>query len=277
VITSHPFLVLGSGAMACLFAARLQASGQQVVMLDAWLEGLEAIRIHGIQILTENGSDTFSGIKTTSNYEDCRDIQYGLILSKSWQSNWAAEQLKFCLPANGIALSLQNGLGNLETLTKSLGEGRIAVGVTTLGATLLKPGLIRAHENGEVILSNDRRLESFTNIFQNAGFNVRIESDINAIQWGKLMVNAAVNPLSAITQTPNGQLLANPYTNSLMRLIIQEVADVAKNAGIHLPFDDPFLHVENIINATAGNYPSMYQDYIRGAISEIENIKDENG
>lgn len=241
-------------------------------MLDTWNEGLEAIRKNGITIITENQHLNFKGIETTSSPENCHDVHLAIVLLKSWQTDWAAQQLKTCLHASGIALTLQNGLGNDEILAASIGEKRTCAGVTTLGATLLEPGVIRAHEHGEVILPQDQRLEGLTTTLQKAGFTIQFEPDIRVLQWGKLIINAAVNPLTAIMQIPNGQLLTNPFASALMKMIVQEAADVARAANITLPCTDPFANVERVIRATAGNYPSMYQDFMRGAISEIDFI-----
>lgn len=243
-----------------------------VIMLDTWDEGLQAIRRNGITMITDKQKLNVKGIETISNPENCHDIHLALVLLKSWQTDWAAQQLKICLPASGIALTLQNGLGNDEILAASIGQKRTCAGVTTLGATLLEPGVIRAHERGEVILPQDQRLEELTTALQKAGFTIQFEPDIRVLQWGKLIINAAVNPLTAIMQIPNGQLLTNSFASELMKMIVQEAANVARAAKITLPHADPFANVERVIRATAGNYPSMYQDFRRGAISEIDSI-----
>ena len=73
---------------------------------------------------------------------------YALVLVKSWQTERAAGQLAACLAQDGLALTLQNGLGNRETLAAALGAQRVAAGVTTLGATLLGPGRVRLAGEG---------------------------------------------------------------------------------------------------------------------------------
>ena len=49
-------LVVGTGALACLFAARLSGAGVEVTMLGSWPEGLAALRQHGVRLLDLNGS-----------------------------------------------------------------------------------------------------------------------------------------------------------------------------------------------------------------------------
>ncbi len=113
--TARPaVLIVGTGAMACLFGARLAAHAQ-VTMLGTWREGLAALGSSGIR-LQVNGILQVAPVRATDNPEDCRGARLALVLVKSWQTGRAALQLKQCLSDEGVALTLQNGLGNRERL-----------------------------------------------------------------------------------------------------------------------------------------------------------------
>src|SRR5512138_726367 len=137
-------LIVGTGALASLFAARLARAGQAVTMLGTWKEGLKAIRENGIRFLDSNEVDHPLRVHAIDNPRECVGVRYALVLVKAWQTERAAEQLKECLADEGLAVTLQNGLGNRETLIRSLGPDRVALGITTTGATLLGPGRVRA-------------------------------------------------------------------------------------------------------------------------------------
>jgi 2-dehydropantoate 2-reductase len=194
------------------------------------------------------------------------------VLVKSWQTERAAEQLRSCLPAHGQALTLQNGLGNREKLVHALGIDRVFQGITTLGATLLGPGLVRSGGDGLTSIEAHPKLARLTEYFQQAHFAVQETIEIESLIWGKLAVNAAINPLTAILDIPNGELLKSRFSQKLMVLAAIEVEKVAKSAGIHLPFDDVVGAVEEVVQRTARNYSSMLQDMRRGAPTEIEAI-----
>src|SRR5215211_5595020 len=136
-------LIVGTGALASLFAARLAQAGCDVTMLGTWQEGLTAIRENGIQWIDTQGRENQIRVQVTDHARDCIGTQHALVLVKAWQTKRAAEQLKDCLAQDGLAVTLQNGLGNRETLLRSLGGRRVALGVTTTGATLLRPGLVK--------------------------------------------------------------------------------------------------------------------------------------
>ncbi|MEZ4769665.1 MAG: 2-dehydropantoate 2-reductase [Caldilineales bacterium] len=138
-----PVLVVGTGALASFFAARLAAADAQVTMLGRWPDGLAALQARGACLVEADGREACWPVRATADPIACRPAGLALVLVKSWQTQRAAAQLASCLAADGIALTLQNGWGNRETLQAQLGAQRVAAGVTTLGATLLGPGRVR--------------------------------------------------------------------------------------------------------------------------------------
>jgi 2-dehydropantoate 2-reductase len=269
---TSPILIMGTGALACLFAARLKAAGAEVVMLGSWVEGLEALRAGGVRYSPENGKEQVFSVRATDDPAECRGIAQALVLVKAWQTGRAASQLATCLASNGLALTLQNGLGNFEQLAEALGPERAALGVTTLGAHLLAPGRVRQAGEGSIALGEHPRLQALAASLRLAGFQVEVLPDPNALLWGKLVVNAAINPLTALLRVPNGELLHRPSARSLLRAAAHEVAAVAASAGVRLPFSDPERAVEAVAERTAANRSSMLRDVLRGAPTEIDAI-----
>jgi 2-dehydropantoate 2-reductase len=194
------------------------------------------------------------------------------VLVKSWQTERVAGQLADCLTEDGLVLTLQNGMGNRELLAGTLGLPRVALGVTTTGATLLGPGLARAGGEGVISVEAHPRLEPLEIALTEAGFNVQVVNDADALVWGKLVINAAINPLTALLRVPNGELLQRPAAHKMMSVLAQEAAAVATAQGIHLPFDNAVQAAEDVARKTASNHSSMFQDIRRGAPTEIDAI-----
>jgi 2-dehydropantoate 2-reductase len=90
--------------------------------------------------------------------------------------------------------------------------------------------------------------------------------------WGKLVINAAINPLTALLGVPNGELLNRSTARALMAALAREAAAVAIAQGIVLPFPDAVVAAESIARRTAANISSMLQDVLRGAPTEIDAI-----
>jgi len=241
-------------------------------MLGSWPEGLAALRAHGVRLVEADGAQRAWPVRIAADPAECRGIPYALVLVKAWQTERAAQQLAACLPADGLALTLQNGWGNREALEQALGPDRVALGTTTLGATLLAPGVVRAGGQGPVTLGSHPRVQPLANLLRAAGFDVRLAGDVAGLAWGKLVINAAINPLTALLRVPNGQLLERPEARALMGLAASEAAAAGLAQGLHLPFDDPVAAAEDVARRTAVNHSSMYQDVQRGRPTEIDAI-----
>jgi len=263
-------LIVGTGAMACVFAGLL-AERSEVVLLGTWREGIQAVNVSGIRLLTDSGERTVR-VLATDDPRACLDVRQALVLVKSWQTARAAAQLKQCLAREGVALSLQNGLGNWEALRMALGDGRAAAGVTRMGATLLAPGVVRLGGRGPTTLGTHPRLGPLQRRLRSAGLDVERVDDLEGILWGKLAVNAAINPVAALLRLSNGEIAARSGARAVMRGAAAEVQAVAEAAGIRLPFVDAAEQAEAAARASAGNLSSMLQDVQRGARTEIDAI-----
>ena len=267
-----PILILGSGAMACLFAGRLAAAGVPVTMSGTWLESLEALKREGVTLVEENGKRLNQPVTVVRYGDPCPEFNHALVLTKSWQTRQAAQQLKKCLARNGVALTLQNGLGNREALSQVLGAQRVALGVITVGANLLKPGQVQATGKGMISLGVHSRLAFLASALQAAGFQVESVEDPDSLLWGKLVINAAINPLTALLGVTNGELLVRPTARALMVALAKETAAVAGGLGIPLTYLDPVEAVESVAETTALNHSSMLRDINRQAPTEIDAI-----
>ena len=129
-------------------------------------------------------------------------------------------------------------------------------------------------EAGEGIISIERNqaLGPLAAALQSAKFNVQVVEDADSLVWGKLVINAAINPLTALLRVPNGELLKRPSAREMMRALASETAQVAFAEKIKLPFDDPINMVDEVARRTSANHSSMLQDVRRGAQTEIDAI-----
>jgi 2-dehydropantoate 2-reductase len=265
-------LILGTGALANLFAAQLSAADVDVTMLGTWPEGLAALNEYGVRLVTAQDAEKVFPVRATADPAECAGARHALVLVKSWQTARAARQLAECLAPDGIALTLQNGLGNREVLAAQIGESRLGTGVTTTGATLLGPGRVRPGGEGIISLAENPSLDPLIALLRQAGFAVDVKSNLDALIWGKLVINAAINPLTALLDVPNGELVARSAARRLMAEVANEVAKVAEAKGVRLPFSDPVAAAEDVARRTATNHSSMWQDVRRGAPTEIDAI-----
>lgn len=269
--------IFGVGALACLFGARLsQLEFQDLVLLGTWPEQISALQTGSLVLQELDGCESPYSLWAQAKLDNIPPVDVGIVLVKSQQTERVAKQATRLLKANGLLLTLQNGLGNAEILAEQVGSARVAVGVTAQGATVLGPGHVRHAGQGATHLAhhpqNNKRLLEIAQLFQQAGLETQISQESDGLIWGKLAVNAGINPLTALFEVPNGRLAEDDRLRQLMIDAAQEVAQLAQVQGIVLPYPDVRQHVVAVAQATATNRSSMWQDMARGAPTEIESI-----
>lgn len=267
----EPLLITGSGAMACLFAARIAATGQPVIMMGTWLPALEALRSRGVCLSDESGERCFP-VKVVSSAEECPPVDLALVLVKSWQTQRVAGSLQQVLRPGGTVLTLQNGLGNYEILMDALGTERVAVGVTVQGATSLEPGKVKPNGLAKITVCRQTGVERLIEVLTNAGFEIGLQDDVRLLVWRKLAINAGINPLTAILGVANGELIRRPDARALLACLVTEVCQAAASLGIDLDPQRTLNSVETVARNTATNYSSMLQDVRRGGPTEVDAI-----
>lgn len=267
--------VVGIGAMGCLFGAKLSQVAE-VTLVGHWPAQLTALRERGLQFIQPDGRSQTISLRVTNDPQTAAPAELALILVKSYQTRQAAQVAQQLLAANGLALTLQNGLGNLEQLTAVLGQHRANLGITSEGAVLLEPGVVRHAGTGHTYIAEaaDTAVspQEIVRLCQTAGFQSSLAADAMGLAWGKLAINAGINPLTAVLQVPNGFLAENEAARRLMEQASREVAQVAIAQGIHLPFADAAAQALAVAQATAANHSSMRQDLANDRRTEIEAI-----
>ena len=264
--------IIGIGAMGCLFGAKLSHVAD-VTLIGHWPAQLAALQKTGLQFIEPDGRSHTIKLAATNKPQTAAPADLALILVKSYQTQQAAETAKQLLAPQGVALTLQNGVGNLEQLTTVLGQKRTNLGITSEGAALLEPGVVRHAGSGHTHIADTQNTavppQKIVELFEAAGFITTLSANVDGLVWGKLAVNAGINPLTAVLQVPNGFLADNPTARELMTLAAQEVAAVAAAQNITLPFADAAAQALAVAQATAANHSSMRQDLANGRPTEI--------
>ena len=189
--------ILGTGAMGSLFAAKL-APHAEIIVLGTWLEGVRALQTRGVR-LNSGGIETIVPVRALADPQDAPKMDLVLVLVKGYQTQRAAQWARTILKTDGIALTLQNGLGNFEIIGAEVGINRAAVGVSMQGATLIKPGYVCHAGSGPTTIAHKPethdRLSNVAALFNLAGIETLLTDDLRALIWGKLVVNSAINAL----------------------------------------------------------------------------------
>ena len=200
-----------------------------------------------------------------------------IICVKSYDTKEAMMHAKSLVGEDTRVLTLQNGIGNIEILNEIAGSDKVIGGATNLGATLLDIGKVRHAGRGETVIGGvdgkiPVEMRSIREIFNKAGLQIRISRDIKGLLWSKLIINAGINALTAVTRLNNGRLIEFEGTRRILREAVTEAIRVAKRKRIKLIYDDPLAKVEGVCEATATNVSSMLQDVLKKKRTEIDFI-----
>ncbi len=269
-------LIVGPGAMGCLFTALLVEAKQEVCLLDKSPERADRIGRTGIRVEGIGGTRTVP-VSTTADPNDAREVDLVFVWVKAYDTASAVSTVDPVLTRRTPVVTLQNGLGNVEAIARYADPDRIVGGTTAHGATLLDVGSIRHAGKGNTAIGKvsggrDSDLEDVASLLCGAGLDTEVCEDVEGTIWSKLVVNAAINPLTAITGLRNGQLLESGETRRLLDLASDESAWIASRCGVTLAYPDPRESARDVCRTTAQNRSSMLQDILRGRRTEIDSI-----
>ncbi|QJW44656.1 2-dehydropantoate 2-reductase [bacterium BFN5] len=268
--------VVGAGAMGSLFGALLSQCGQDVLLVDKRSDHIQAINKNGLSITHPDSSETVVTVKASTDTAGAGHTDLLLLFVKSYDTEQALQDCFPIVGADTVVLTLQNGLGNIEKISRIVGPDKVIAGTTSYGCCALGAGHIAVSNAGEVTLGEiggtlSTRIRKIAAIFKAAGIQIQVSENIESIIWTKLAVNVGINALTAITALRNGQLLAQAETKQLMSSAIHELVQIAEQKKIKL-LTDPIELAFKVAQATSSNKSSMRQDIERGTRTEIDSI-----
>jgi len=209
---------------------------------------------------------------------DEKPVDAAVVCVKTGGTAWGADVAGRVLAPNGIAITIQNGLGNYEALVETVGEERAAVGVIYVGARLDERGELHATGPGRVELGRPRgagprrAFERLVVVLGSGGMTVIAKDDAWPSVWRKVATNAAVNPTTALLGYTNAELLADLAASRVADGLAAEVARVASAAGVAMSDDEARRWWREMAALTGANRSSMLQDVQAGRATEVDAI-----
>lgn len=268
--------IVGPGALGCLHAALLSRAGVTVSLLDYRPERARLIDEWGV-IVEEGGAAEVVAVRCAADASDLPAADLLILCVKTFQTADAARRAAPLIRRNTALLRLQNGLASPDCLCELAPAERIVLGTSGHGADTVGWGHIRHAGTGPtrigpLVPQGMAAAEQAAEVLRQALDDVEAVADAQVVLWQKLLVNAAVNPLTAITGLRNGQLLDVP----LLRAALRDVAGEAEHVALahRMPFTAgrAGLVAEDACRLTAANRSSMLQDVRAGRPTEIEDI-----
>jgi 2-dehydropantoate 2-reductase len=266
-------VILGAGSIGSLFGGLLSRNNN--VTLVCRKEHSKAIGKKGLKITGKTNIVVWPKAAETLAALGRPDVLF--ITVKSYDTAIAAKQARKIVGKDTMVVSLQNGLDNLETIKKTMGNSIIIGAITSHGAMLVAPGNVRHTGIGETVIGafskcTGKDLKNVSKLLEDAGIKNRISKDIKKGVWEKVLVNAAINPLATVLRKKNGALVDNPEMQDIMRLAVSEGVKVAISQKVLLDEKKTFEKALSVAMLTRNNKCSMLQDMERGRRTEIDHI-----
>lgn len=276
--TEMKIVIIGAGAMGCLYGAKLSAvPTNEVYLIDVWKDHIDSINEKGLMM--EEGGELirYDKVKGVSAADQAGTCDLAIVFVKSTLTSTAVKANKAVFGPDTIALTLQNGLGNIDLICAEVGDNNVIAGTTAHGATMLGPGKMRHAGSGKTIIGeldgkSSSRIKEIAAVLNEAGMDTDISDNVLGLVWDKLLVNVGINALTAITKLKNGELLDHPEIEELLEAAVSEAKAVATAKGITLGYDEPVGHTKGVCAATAANKSSMLQDILNYKQTEIDMI-----
>ncbi|MGE7760766.1 2-dehydropantoate 2-reductase [Peribacillus sp. NPDC097895] len=257
--------IIGGGAIGLLFASRLSGK-HRVTLYTRTAEQASIINLAGIRLIENGESRVISGIISKGLDEGITDQDLLITTVKQYH-------LPQLLPAikniQVPLLFLQNGYGHISYL-KQLQSPDIYVGVVEHGASRHDRNTVEHTGIGITrIASFKGDLDQLSLVNEDiAQFPFTKSEDYHSMLIGKLVVNAVINPLTAILNVENGGLITNAFYYRLFQALFEEISGILELRNK----TESFEHVKSVCMATAGNRSSMLKDLENGRETEIDAI-----
>lgn len=272
-------VVIGPGALGCLFSTILSEKGQtKIKLFDHNAERAARLAAQGILLERDGKVQRFS-LPVTADLKSLGRPNAILLCVKSHQVSDALTLAGPLFSKNTLLLALQNGIAHIPILAGFDKNPLWAAGVTSLGATLLGEGHVRYAGQGmtrigffgDSVHRHSAQLSELAALFSEAGLKTEVVDNILAHLWAKLFINIGINALTAIYDCPNGKLLESAAVRQTMLAAVLEAMQVAQAKGIPIN-GDPVHATLEVCRATAGNISSMLQDVRNKRPTEIDAI-----
>jgi len=269
--------VMGAGAVGCYYGGMLAMAGIPVTLIGR-AQHVEAVRRNGLVIERDDRRDVVR-VDATTDLHAVSDAHVVLVCVKSPDTRDTAAAIKPCLRADGVVVSLQNGVENAQWIAEAIEEVVLAA-VVWVGAYMNGPGIVRHTGRGDLVLgvpraSADRsgaaaRARATAAMFERAGVKCPVADDIEAALWSKLIVNCAFNAISALGRARYGRMARDPAIRRLMETAVREAVAVAHASSVAIDENAMLASVWRTAEALLSQYSSTAQDILRGKPTEID-------
>jgi 2-dehydropantoate 2-reductase len=269
------YLILGGGAVGCIFGGLLSNSGHNVQIINRSLKTVDSIKTNGLH-LDLNGKK-INCFPKAGQPGDAMTARVVMVFTKTYQTKDALLGILPKMSSKTTYFSLQNGLGNGKVLSDITHSNSIFHGVTMLPATLLKAGHVKSKGVNTTWFGSYKSAEhnianSILHDLIKCDFDVRLVENPNVHIWQKACFNIALNAISALINGSPGLVGDFPGVKSIVYELAAEAIEVATQDGIKIETKTVYEMIDFVCTNHRYHKPSMLQDIQLERATEIESL-----
>lgn len=259
--------------MGSWFGGRLQLQGNTVQLLTTNRRHRQAITENGL-VMRSRDSQEIVPIVAVSPNQISTPVELIILFTKTHQSAAALEMVSSAIGTDTHVLTLQNGLGNADIVTKYVSEERVLIGLSMMPVDMLSPGVVESKGQGSSyfgpVSGAAAMADKINAAFAATDLDVQLDTNVNGRIWEKVAFNAGMNALCALCRGTPGTINLSPGARSLVKSVAQEVVLLAESQGVVVELE----RVYNTIDYACSNHPdhkaSMLQDLLGGRPTEVD-------
>lgn len=277
IVVTMKIAILGAGAIGCYYGSRLSLAGNDV---SFFMRGdREHVLEHGLEIKSILGDMRLESVQVPVTTHDVGPVDLVVLTWKTTSNKQLADILPPLVGPNTKVLTLQNGMGNAESLAAVVPKSQIYCGVCFISAFRTGPGCVKHLANGAISMapgfSNPEMIEStqeIATVFKAAKIPVKVFPNAETIMWHKVIWNVPFNGISILQDGSDVlYILTTNHGEDKVRCLMQEVIDAAASRG-HI-LSDSLIEKQIEITYAMGHYhPSSGIDFMNGRPVEFESI-----
>ena len=267
--------VLGAGAMGGLYGSYLSREND-VTMVDINETVVEKINSEGFEVREPDGSSNIFHPHAVTDTEGMAPVDVIIIFLNSRFTEAALSGNKSIIGPDTCLMTMQNGSGHENLLSKFVPEENIILATTQHNANVAGPGITNHGGSGMTyigcVTGSADRFKPVADTFNACGFEASVSDEVQKMIWNKMFTNVSASALTAITQMPLGYISFNESAWELCQKLVREAVDVAGALGMDFDYEEKLADVKAVCDGAPKGLTSIYSDIKNGRRTEVDTI-----
>ena len=247
-----------------------------MILVDVNQAVVDAINANGVTIHEPDGSVTVCHPLGAVSTAGMAPVDLIIVFVKAMFSESALSNNRGLIGPDTCIMTLQNGSGHEDTLTKFVDRAHVVIGTTQHNSAVVGPGEIRHGGSGIThvgcIEGDVSRLQYIADAFCESGLEADCSADVQKLIWGKMFTNVSASVLTGVLQVPLGFIASDKNAWALCEKLVREAVAVAAGEGLEFDAEEKVAEVRRVCENSPAGITSICADLSKGRRTEVDTI-----